>query len=167
MRPIILTAIFIGGLAASACTSDQRVDFFEPIVKDPNFPGTPGDSATYQNLLTYTPDPKCAPNVPRKLDRRTELRIFRGNGISKDEVVRFVGGLKRYYDYYGVTMFTRYDVISVPIDHAIVLNEQALLDWIRANTNVDPSCASSTSPSIPGVSAPTLFVSLARSSVVT
>ena len=146
MRPIILTAIFIGGLAASACTSDPQVDFFEPVARDQNFPGAPGDPAAYQNLLAYTPDPKCAPKVQRVLDRRTELRIFRGNGITKDEVVRFVGGLKRYYDYYGVAMFTRYDVISVPIDHALVLNEQAILDWMRTNTNVDPSCASSVSP---------------------
>jgi hypothetical protein len=119
------------------------VDFFEPVVQDPNFPGTPGDPISYQKLFTYTPDSSCAPAVPRVLDRRTELRIFRGNGITTDEVVRFVGGLKRYYDHYGVTMFTRHDVISVPIDHAIVLNEQAIMDWMRANTSVDPSCASS------------------------
>jgi hypothetical protein len=110
VRPIILAAILVGGLAASACTADQHVDFFEPVAKDPNFPGTPGDPATYQNLLSYTPNPACAPNVPRALNRRTELRIFRGNGITMDDVVRFVGGLKRYYDYYGVTMFTRYTV---------------------------------------------------------
>src|ERR1017187_8937526 len=78
--------------------------------------------------------------------RRTELRIFRGNGIPMDEVSRFVGGLKRYYDYYGVTMFTRYDVISVPLDHAIVLNEQAITDWMRTNTSVDPTCAASAYP---------------------
>ena len=131
MRPIILATIFVGGLAASACTPDQHVNFFEPVVTDPTFPGTPGDATTYQNLLAYTPNPACAPNVPRVLDRRTELRIFRGNGITMDDVVRFAGGLKRYYDYYGVTMFTRYDVIQVPIDHAIVLNDQAIFDWMR------------------------------------
>jgi hypothetical protein len=146
VRFIILATILIGALATSACTSDQHVDFFEPVVQDPNFPGTPGDQAAFQNLLAYTPNPACAPNVPRVLDRRTELRIFRGNGISMDEVVHFAGGLKRYYDYYGVTMFTRHDVISVPIDHAIVLNEQAIMDWMSANTSVDPNCASSTSP---------------------
>ena len=146
MRPIILATIFVGGLAASACTPDQHVNFFEPVVTDPTFPGTPGDATAYQNLLAYTPNPACAPNVPRVLDRRTELRIFRGNGITMDEVVRFVGGLKRYYDYYGVTMFTRYDVIQVPIDHAIVLNDQAIFDWMRKNTSVDPSCANSAYP---------------------
>jgi hypothetical protein len=143
VRSILLATILIGALATSACTSDQHVDFFEPVVQDPSFPGTPGDPAAYQYLLSYTPDPACKPNVPRVLARRTELRIFRGNGITMDEVGRFAGGLKRYYDYYGVTMFTRYDVISVPIDHAIVLNEQAIMDWMRANTSVDPSCASS------------------------
>jgi hypothetical protein len=80
------------------------------------------------------------------LDRRTELRIFRGNGITMDDVVRFVGGLKRYYDYYGVTMFTRHDVIQVPVDHAIVLNEQAILDWMRESTSVDPSCTAANPP---------------------
>ena len=143
VRPILLATVLFGGLAALGCTSDQPVDFFEPVVQDPSFPGTPGDPATYQNLLAYTPNPGCEPNVPRKLARRTELRIFRGNDITMDDVGRFVGGLKRYYDYYGVTMFTRYDVISVPIDHAIVLNEQAIMDWMRTNTSVDPSCASS------------------------
>jgi hypothetical protein len=146
VRSIILAAILIGALAASACGSDQHVNFFEPVVSDPSFPGTPGDSTAYQNLFAYTPDPKCAPTVPRVLTRRTELRIFRGNGITMDEVVRFVGGLKRYYDYYGVTMFTRHDVISVALDHAIVLNEQAIVDWMRTNTNVDPSCVSSAYP---------------------
>jgi hypothetical protein len=143
VRFIILTTILIGGLATSACGSDQHVDFFQPVVPDPNFPGAPGDASAHQNLFVYTPNPKCAPVVPRVLDRRTELRIFRGNGITMDEVARFAGGLKRYYDYYGVTMFTRYDVISVPIDHAIVLNEQAITEWMRTNTNVDPSCTSS------------------------
>ena len=147
VRPIILATLLVGGLAASSCTSEQPVNFFEPVVQDPNFPGTPGDSSAYQNLLDYPPNPACAPNVPRVLDRRTELRIFRGNGITMDDVVRFAGGLKRYYDYYGVTMFTRYDVIQVPIDHAIVLNEQAIVDWMRTNTGVDPSCASSSSTS--------------------
>lgn len=146
MRPIILAAVLIGGLATSACGSDQQVDFFEPVVPDLSFPGAPGDSSAYQNLFSYTPNPKCAPVVPRVLARRTELRIFRGNGIPMDEVSRFVGGLKRYYDYYGVTMFTRYDVISVPLDHAIVLNEQAITDWMRTNTSVDPTCAASAYP---------------------
>jgi hypothetical protein len=147
VRPILLATVLIGGLAALGCTSDQPVDFFEPVVQDPSFPGTPGDPATYQNLLAYTPNPGCAPSVPRKLARRTELRIFRGKDITMDDVGRFVGGLKRYYDYYGVTMFTRYDVISVPIDHAIVLNEQAILDWMRTNTSVDPSCTAAVHPS--------------------
>ncbi len=138
--------MLVAGLATSGCGSDERVDFFEPVVQDPGFPGAPGDPTSYQSLFDYTPDAKCAPYVPRKLDRRTELRIFRGNGITMDDVVRFAGGLKRYYDYYGVTMFTRYDVISVPLDHAIVLNEQAITDWMRTNTNVDPSCASSAYP---------------------
>jgi len=57
-----------------------------------------------------------------------------------------VGGLKRYYDYYGVTMFTRHDVIQVPVDHAIVLNEQAILDWMRESTSVDPSCTAANPP---------------------
>jgi hypothetical protein len=49
-----------------------------------------------------------------------------------------------YYDYYGVTVFTRHDVIQVPLDHALVLNSPAIADWMRKNTSEDPNCVSGT-----------------------
>jgi hypothetical protein len=143
--PLRLCCI-LGGLVFSACDPGQRVDFFQPVTQDPAFPGADGDPAAYDSYFDYTPDPKCAPAVPRKLDRRTEVRIFTGNGVPGSEIYRFVGGLQRYYDYYGVTMFTRHDPIAVPLDHAIVLNEAAIMDWMRKFAGVDPSCASSLYP---------------------
>ena len=143
MRSILLLATILGGLGLAACDPDQHVAFFQPVARDPAFPGTPVDATAYQSLFAYTPDPACAPTVSRKLDRRTEVRIFNGNGIDGKEVVRFAGGLKRYYDYYGVTMFTRYDPIAVPIDHAIVLNESAIASWMRDVAKVDPICLDS------------------------
>jgi hypothetical protein len=132
-------------LALSACGEDS-VQFFQPVTADPSFPGNAGDSASYASLLAYKPDPACAPNVPRKLDRKTEIRIFRGYGIDMDMTARFVSGLKRYYDYYGVDIFTRHDVIQVPLDHAMVLSSSAISDWMIKNTTQDPSCANSYSP---------------------
>jgi hypothetical protein len=135
----------LGSLVTVACGSDH-VDFFQPVTQDPAFPGTPSDPTTYQSFFDYSADPNCKPSAPRVLDRSTELRIFRGNGITTDDVHHFLGGLKRYYDNYGVDMFTRYDVISVPIDHAIVLNEGAIEDWMRSTAKVDPMCLNSSSP---------------------
>jgi len=126
------------------CGGEDSVQFFQPVTQDSSFPGTAGEPASYASLLAYQPDPACAPNVPRKLDRKTEIRIFRGYGIDLETTSRFVSGLKRYYDYYGVEVFTRHDVIQVPLDHAMVLNSAAISDWMRNNTSQDPSCASTT-----------------------
>jgi hypothetical protein len=141
VRSTFLVVLFSVGLLSPGCGEDY-VDFFQSVPPDPAYPGTPGDPTDYQDLLAYTPNPQCAPDVPRVLDCRTEIRIFRGNGITMDMAVRFVGGLKRYFDYYGVLIYTRHDVIQVPIDHAIVLNSRAIADWMRENTDVDPSCMS-------------------------
>jgi hypothetical protein len=128
-------------LALPGCGEDS-VDYFQPVTQDPGFPGADSDPSTYQSLLAYTADPNCAPNVPRVLDRKTEIRIFRGNGITRDMATRYVAGLKRYYDYYGVTVFTRHDILPVPIDHAMVLNSGAIASWMTKNTDQDPSCSS-------------------------
>lgn len=140
MRCPILPSLAFAALALSAC-ADDSVQFFQPVTADPGFPGTPGDPASYASLFAYQPNPACAPNVPRKLDRRTEIRIFRGYGIDMEMTARYVSGLKRYFDYYGVEIFARHDVIEVPIDHAMVLNDSAISDWMRANTAEDPGCA--------------------------
>ena len=139
-------SLVLGGIVLAACGPDQQVDFFQPVTQAPSFPGTAGDPAAYDSYFAYTPDPKCAPDVPRKLDRKTEVRIFTGNGIPTSEIQRYVGGLQRYYDFYGVTMFTRHDPISVPLDHAIVLNESAITNWMRDVAGVDPVCANSSYP---------------------
>jgi hypothetical protein len=143
VRSYFLASIAALLVALPGCGGDD-VDFFQPVAQDPGFPGTAGDSTAYQSLFSYEPDPSCAPSVPRVLDRKTEIRIFRGNGITMDMTARFVAGLKRYYDYYGVTVFTRHDVIQVPLDHALVLNSPAIADWMRKNTSEDPNCVSGT-----------------------
>jgi hypothetical protein len=136
------------GLGLSACDSSPHVDFFQTVTPAASFPGTAGDPATYDRLYAYTPNPKCAPAVPRTLGRRTEVRLFYGNGVDPDEIARYAGGLQRYYDYYGVKMFTRYDPIAVPIDHAIVLNDTAVANWMRDVAGVDPVCVSSYDPEL-------------------
>jgi hypothetical protein len=148
VRLTLTFGLCLGGLVLAACEPDQNVDFFQEVTRDPAFPGTPGAPEDHAGLLAYAPDPNCAPNVPRKLDRKTEVRLFYGNGIDPKTVVRYAGGLKRYYDYYGVTMFTRYDPLPVPLDHAIVLNEGAIIAWMRDVAKVDPSCARSSSPTL-------------------
>jgi hypothetical protein len=138
---------FLAALLGLACEPSPDVDFFQEVPPSPDFPGSAGDPTAYENLLAYQPNPGCAPKVLRKLERRTEVRIFTGYGIDHDTIVRYVGGLKRYYDYYGVTMFTRHDPIAVPLDHAVVFNESEIMDWMRNVAHVDPVCANSPSPS--------------------
>lgn len=132
------------GLGA-ACESES-VDYFQEVNAVASFPGTPGDPAAYASLLAYTPDPACVPKVLRKLDRRTEIRIFVGNGVADEEVQHYAGGLRRYFDFYGVSMFTRYAPIRVPIDHAIVLNDKAIAEAMR-DAGTDPACLR-TSPTL-------------------
>jgi hypothetical protein len=146
VRVANIAVLVVAGLVGPACDSAEPVDFFQDVAADPAFPGTPDDPAVHQDLLSYAPSSRCAPAVPRELDRKTELRIFRGNDVTMDDVHHFLGGLKRYYDNYGVAMFTRYDVIQVPLDHAIVLNEGAIEAWMRATAKVDPGCLASYTP---------------------
>ena len=148
MRFDSLLGLLLCTFVSSGCDPDPNVDFFQDVSRDPSFPGNPGDPAAFQDILAYTPNPDCAPNVLRKLDRKTEVRIFRGRGITNDDAVRFAGGLTRYYDYYGVSMFTRHDPIDVPLDHAIALNEAAIMDWMRNVAGVDPNCMLSSYPSL-------------------
>jgi hypothetical protein len=146
VRSLILTGLLPIFLALSACSSDDSVQFFQPVTADPSFPGTPGDPANYQNLLAYSPNPDCTPTVPRVLNRKTEIRLFRGYGITQEMAVRFAGGLARYYDPYGVKMYTRHEIIQVPLDHLMVLNSGAISDRM-SKSGTDPSCMSSSSPS--------------------
>jgi hypothetical protein len=129
-------------LVAAACDSDKQTNFFQDLSKDPGFPGSAGDRGTYQSLFSYTPDPACKPNVPRVLHGATEVRVFRGNGISMDDVGHFLGGLKRYYDFYGVDLYTRHEAISVGLDHAVVYNDEAVANMMQSQ-GMDPACADS------------------------
>ncbi len=146
VRLTSLVGLLIAGSIFSACDPNEHVDFFQTVTPAPSFPGTAGDPAAYQNLFAHTPDPKCTPEVPFQLDSKTEVRIFVGNGVAASEIGRYAGGLQRYYDFYGVTMFTRYDPIAVPLDHAIVLNDAAIAGWMREVAGVDPACLNSTYP---------------------
>ena len=136
------------GLGFSACDSGPHVDFFQTVTPASSFPGTAGDPTAYAGLYAYTPNPKCVPDVPQKLDRKTEVRLFYGNGVDPNEIPRYTGGLQRYYDFYGVKMFTRYDPIAVPLDHAVVLNGDVIGKWMRDVAGVDPACMLSTYPTV-------------------
>ena len=140
MRFNLPVSLLVCGLGLSACDAGPQVEFFQTVTPVASFPGTAGDPAAYARLYAYTPHPNCVPDVPRQLDRRTEVRLFYGNGVDPDEIPRYAGGLQRYYDFYGVKMFTRYDPIAVPLDHAIVLNDAAIMAWMRDVAGVDPIC---------------------------
>jgi hypothetical protein len=141
--PVHLAALVAVGVA---CESEP-VDYFQEVTRVDSFPGSPGDPAAYASLLAYTPDPNCVPTVLRKLDQRTEIRIFVGHGVDPSEVPRYAGGLRRYYDFYGVSMYTRHDPIPVPLDHAMVLNEKAIARAMR-EAGTDPSCLGARPPSL-------------------
>jgi hypothetical protein len=125
---------------SAACSSAGSPPELQQInTTDPSFPGIPGDEATYDYLFQYMPLANCGPINPEALGDRTELRIFQGDGISDQDVIRYLGGLRRYYDRYGIHMFTRHSVIRVPLDHALSLNSAVLVQEVRAQTGVDLS----------------------------
>lgn len=146
MRTVCSALLASALLGSLACGRDQQVDYFQDVPRADDFPGTPADSAAYAELFSYTPDPKCVPAVPRVLARKTELRVFRGNGITLEDTRRFMSGLKRYYDHYGVTLYTRHDVLQVPMDHAVVFNEEAIMDWMLEHSSENPSCLADVYP---------------------
>lgn len=123
----------------ASCGGARDVDFFQTVQPVSTFPGTPGDEAAYATYFAYTPITGCDPVVPRVLDARTEVRLFLGNGITDDDGLQYLRGLQRYYAHYGVSMYTRYEPIRVPMDHVMVMNEGAIIDWMRENTSVDPN----------------------------
>lgn len=148
MRSSSLLSLSLSFLLPLGCAPEQHVEFFQSVNADPSFPGTPGDRADYEAYFSYTPNPDCVPRVPRKLDRRTEIRLFLGDGVAANELGRYAGGLQRYYDFFGVDMYSRHEPVGVPIDHAIVLNDEAIANWMRDVAGVDPACASSYSPTL-------------------
>ena len=147
MRSLLSVPVIAGALLLPGCEPDEHVDFFQPVTADPSFPGTPADAAQYQSYFSYTKNPSCVPLVPRQLDRKTEIRLFVGNDIAPSEIGRYAGGLQRYYDFYGVEMFTRHEPIAVPLDHAMVLNDVAIMGYMR-ETGVDPGCLATLAPTM-------------------
>jgi len=122
---------------ASGCGGDGPSSPFVTLTPDKSFPGTPGDPARHASLFSYTPVPTCAVSNPTNLGLKTSLRIFRGQGVSDAELQRFLGGLARYYDQYGVSMSTAYDVITVPIHEAMILDLPAVSALVKQMTGVD------------------------------
>lgn len=126
-----------------ACGSDPQPAHppgpFEPLAADRGFPGVAGNEADFESIFKYDTIAECAPMVPRLLDAKTELRIFRHNSITDADVKLFLGGLRRYYDRYGVRMFTRYKVINVPYDHILTLDLKAIIEYVSKRTSLDPA----------------------------
>jgi hypothetical protein len=127
-------------MLAAACGSDDDVTRRNPFVTledDASFPGTPGDAAQHASLFEFTPLADCEVSNPADLGIGTELRIFRGPGVTEGDLRAFFSGLQRYYSQYGVTMSTRYDVIDVPFTEAMILDMNALAARVEAETGLD------------------------------
>jgi hypothetical protein len=109
---------------------DDDPPLFQDLTRDPQFPGQPADEGQFASLFAYPPL-NCGPSAPAQLNIRTELRVFRGRGVSDEQLRKFLGGLQRYYDHYGVRLFTRYAVINTPLTHAMVLDMRAVAQKLR------------------------------------
>ncbi len=125
-------------LSIAACGGGGR-EPFPTLEPDPAFPGTPSDEAQFDSLFRYQPAPECAATSPTKLNAKTELRIFRTKGISDADVTAFLGGLRRYFDQYGVHVFARHQVITVPLDHALTFDLDDITDYLTEHSSFDTS----------------------------
>src|SRR5262245_39572313 len=97
--------VFLSSLAA-ACGSDDKAPPHNPFITleaDSSFPGTPGDPAAHAGLFEFSPLPNCQVSNPTDLGITTELRIFRGTGVTDADLGAFISGLQRYYSQYGIT----------------------------------------------------------------
>ena len=129
----VLFALFV----VPACDDGAGRSPFEALERDPSFPGTAGDEAAWARLFEFQPLPGCAVANPAALGVVTPLRIFRGPGVSDADVGAFLGGLQRYYSQYGVRFTTAFDVITVPLHEALILDRDVLAARVRNETGVD------------------------------
>ncbi len=120
-----------------ACGGDDGPAFFRPLDKDARFPGNPESDSQFEALFRYDPVAECAAAVPRKLGGAKELRVFRHRSVTDADLRFFLGGLRRYYDQYGVRMFTRHLAIDVPFDHALTLDIKAITAYAQSRTKID------------------------------
>jgi hypothetical protein len=119
-------------------TAREPESAFPDLARDPAFPGTRGDRAPYETLFQYGPrTADCNVRSPLDLALEVELRIFRGRGLQRNDVPEFVGALARYYAQYGIAFFTRYDVIDVPLEFALIVDRDPLAEHVLAGTGVD------------------------------
>jgi hypothetical protein len=142
MRSWARVCIVLGSLAAMACGGDDDDDDannspFVTLAPEAAFPGTPGDAASYARLFEFQPLPGCDVGNARDLNGATELRLFRGSGVTDSNVREFASGLQRYYSQYGVVMSTRYTTLPVPLDRALILDVQALTARVKSETGLD------------------------------
>lgn len=125
-------------LVLFGCAAESEVrSAFQPLDRDAAFPGAPGEPADHADLFRFDPLPGCAVSNATDLGVRTELRIFSGDSVSDADVHAFLGGLQRYYQQYGVTMFTRHDVIRLPLAQAMILDMAALRTRVQEETGID------------------------------
>lgn len=125
-------------LLLAACGGGLE-DPYQELPADPSFPGTPGEASQYESLFRYDDLAECIPSNAMNLGLGTELRVFRGEGVSDDQLHRHLAGLARYYGHYGVTMFTRYEVIDVPLSYALVLDSDAINARVKEKTGLSPN----------------------------
>jgi len=141
VRTLCVSTALLGSVLVAACGSDDSTgtprDPFITLKSDKSFPGTPGDPAQFGSLFEFTPLTGCEVSNPTDLGIGTELRIFRGPGVTEQDLQVFLSGLQRYYSQYGVTMSTRYDVIDVPFTEAMILDMTALERRIQAETGLN------------------------------
>jgi hypothetical protein len=148
---LLFMASSVAALMPAGCDGDSS--WREPITgipfitlaPDPGFPGTPGSPDAHADLFTFDPLTGCAVSNPTNLGTRTPLRIFRGPGVSRDDLRDFLGGLQRYYAQYGVTFSSAYDVIDVPFGQAMILDLETLGRRVKAQTGVDINASSPSS----------------------
>jgi hypothetical protein len=133
----LVAVLVVVALAAPGCGDDAGRSPFAALAPDPSFPGAAGDPAAFADLFAFQPLPNCAVANPADLGVTTPLRIFRGPGVSHADVRAFLSGLQRYYSQYGVRFSTAFDVITVPLHEALILDRDLLSMRVRNETGFD------------------------------
>ncbi|MCA9671214.1 MAG: hypothetical protein KC503_36700 [Myxococcales bacterium] len=141
MKQKMLLVTLLASLSLGACGGEGLFQTVEP---SPAFPGEPGDPASYRSWFEIDSSGGCNFVIERG-DTPLPLRIFRGAGVSDDALRQHLGSLARYMSRYGFAVSTRFDVIDIPLTHALVVDEQALKQVAHDQTGLDTSASASLS----------------------